>query len=168
MTKDQSTAEKVAHPTIGETISFIQMAHQGQTDKGGKPYWLHPVSVMERLVNLGYAINVADLHIALLHDVVEDTEFDIPFLIDMGYSPYIIENLALLSRNVSGEGLTYMEWVRKIANSGYLAAIKIKLADNMENSDPVRIAQLPPESRDIVKRYERSIKILREALEHFI
>lgn len=40
----------------------------------------------------------------------------------------------------------------------------IKICDNEDNSAPKRIMALPPEQRDIVRRYERSLSILRPAL----
>jgi hypothetical protein len=50
------------------------------------------------------------------------------------------------------------------ADSGDLGAIIIKLSDNEDNADPVRIAALPPEQRGVARRYERSMAILRAAL----
>jgi len=142
-------------PTIDETIAFIQKAHAGQTDKGGHDYWRHPVSVMNRLPN---DATESERHAALLHDVLEDTEFTAEDLQALGYTDDVIRTVELLSRP---PGLTYMEWIRSLAVSGNRAAIRIKIADNEDNSDPARIATLPPEQQDIVIRYERSLRILR-------
>lgn len=148
-------------PSINETIAFIRRAHANQVDKGGSPYWLHPVSVMKRL-----PADATDdeRRVALLHDVIEDTETTASDLLAMGYSKAVVDAVVLLSRPEGDSRPTYMEWVCSLAASGNKMAIRAKIADNEDNSDPMRIANLPPNERDIVRRYERSLKILRMAL----
>jgi (p)ppGpp synthase/HD superfamily hydrolase len=144
-------------PTIEQTVAFIQMAHTGQKDKAGNPYWHHPVSVMRRL---GDDATEAERLTALLHDVIEDTTYTADDLLAIGYPQEVVSAVQMLSRP---QGLTYMEWIRSLAASGNHIAIRVKIADNEDNSDPARIAALPPEGRDIVNRYQRSLRILRAA-----
>jgi (p)ppGpp synthase/HD superfamily hydrolase len=151
-------------PTINETIAFVQKAHAGQTDKSGAPYWHHPVAVMEIVQGMHPDATEDELHAALLHDVIEDTEYTAADLIVMGYSERTVDLVVGLSRP-TGPRPTYLEWIRSISASGDHDLIRIKLADNIHNSHPERIAQLPPEQRDIVNRYRRSMAILRAALE---
>jgi (p)ppGpp synthase/HD superfamily hydrolase len=145
-------------PTVDETIAFIKKAHEGQTDKSGKPYWLHPVAVMHRL---GENASEQEKLTALLHDVIEDTDYTAEQLLAMGYKKAVVTAVQMLSREKGPNRPTYIEWIRSIAASGNEIVIKVKIADNEENSDPARVAQLPPEERDIVKRYARSLEILR-------
>jgi (p)ppGpp synthase/HD superfamily hydrolase len=147
-------------PSIDDTLDFIKAAHAGQTDKAGAPYWRHPVAVMERLA----APSDDERHAALLHDVVEDTAVTLDDLRRLGYGEGVVAIVALLTRDKS-DGLTYLDWIRSIAASGNAAAIRIKIADNEHNSDPARLAQLPREARDLENRYQRSLKILRAALD---
>ena len=151
-------------PTLDETIAFIQKAHAGQTDKSGAPYWHHPVAVMEILQGMHPDATEDELHAALLHDVIEDTKFTAHDLRDLGYSDRTIALVSGLSRPTGDTRPSYMDWIRSIAGTGDRDLIRIKLADNMHNSHPDRIAQLPPEQRDIVNRYRRSMAILRAAL----
>jgi (p)ppGpp synthase/HD superfamily hydrolase len=151
-------------PTIDETIEFIKQAHAGQTDKAGNPYWHHPVSVMKRLGE--DATDDARLA-ALLHDVLEDTPHTADDLIAMGYPLAVVSAVQILTRPQGAERPTYMDWIRVVAASGNQIAIRVKIADNEDNSDPARIAALPPEGRDIVNRYERSLRILRPAIRSF-
>ncbi len=144
--------------TIDETLAFIKSAHAGQTDKAGAPYWHHPVAVMERLT----APSDDERHAALLHDVVEDTAVTLDDLRRRGYGEEVVAIVALLTRDPSS-GVAYLDWIRSIAAAGNAAAIRVKIADNEHNSDPARLAQLPPEKRGIKSRYERSLKILRAA-----
>lgn len=145
---------------IEQTVEFIKIAHAGVVDKGGKPYYLHPIAVMNRLPpDVSDEVRLA----ALLHDVVEDTDYDIPYLRTMGYSETTLDIVTLVTRN-KDDGKTYLEWIQTIADSGNIGAIRVKKADNEENSDPERIAQLPVEMQSIVNRYRRSLKILNSKL----
>lgn len=148
-------------PTIDETVAFIQRAHAGQTTKGGDPYWTHPVAVM-RLLPADATED--ERHAALLHDVLEDCGVTPDDLRASGYSERTIALVHGLSRPEGKDRPSYMDWIRSIAASGDRGLIVIKLADNEHNSEPDRIEKLPPEERDIVKRYERSMRALRSAL----
>jgi (p)ppGpp synthase/HD superfamily hydrolase len=150
--------------TIDDTKAFIEKAHAGQTDKSGAPYWHHPVAVMEILQGMHPDATEDELHAALLHDVIEDTEVTAVDLIVAGYSERTVDLVVGLSRP-TGPRPTYMDWIRSIAASGDHDLIRIKLADNIHNSHPDRIAQLPAEQRGIVVRYKRSMSILMAALE---
>jgi (p)ppGpp synthase/HD superfamily hydrolase len=141
-------------PTIEQTIALVEKLFDGVTDKGGKPYAGHCIRVMNYLPDTA---TEDERHAALLHDVIEDTEWTSLDLMCCGYSVRTVELVKALSRP---DGSTYMDWIRQIAASGDAGLIAIKLADNADNSDPGRIAQLPPDQRDIASRYERARKIL--------
>lgn len=148
-------------PSIDDTVAFIRRAHDGQTTKGGEPYWTHPVAVMELLPR---DATDDERHAALLHDVIEDCGMTGDDLRAAGYSARTVFLVEGLSRPEGASRPSYMDWIRSIAASGDRGLIRIKLADNEHNSQPDRIAKLPPEQRDIAKRYERSMRVLRAAL----
>lgn len=138
-----------------DEIQLIVTAHADQFDRGGQPYYLHPISVMNRLPsNASDDVKIA----ALFHDLFEDTDITAEDLRKLGYSENVITMVNLLSRK---PGPTYMEFIQSIVDSGNKGAIMIKIADNEDNIDPNRIAQLPPEQQGIVKRYAKSLKLLR-------
>ena len=56
---------------LGLAIKIAVNAHEGQTDKGGNPYILHPLRVMMSVESESEKI------VAILHDVVEDSEFEV-------------------------------------------------------------------------------------------
>ena len=56
----------------------------------------------------------------------------------------MIAAVVLLSRS---EGVTYADWIRWIAASGNRMAIRVKIADNEDNSDPARVAARSAEPR---------------------
>ena len=51
---------------LQSAIQIAVSAHAGQTDKGGNPYILHPLRVMQSLKTTDEMI------VGVLHDVVED------------------------------------------------------------------------------------------------
>ena len=56
---------------LAKAIQIASEAHLNQIDKGGKPYILHPLWVMDRVRHLGEDYMV----VAVLHDVIEDTNW---------------------------------------------------------------------------------------------
>ena len=82
-------------PTLTETIIFATQCHDGQTDKAGAPYILHPLRV---LGYLGHQATSEERELALLHDVMEDcgvTDEDLRY---RGYGEPVIEALHFLSK----------------------------------------------------------------------
>jgi len=82
-----------------------------------------------------------------------------------GFSDRTIEIVRGVTRDKS-DGLTYIEWVRKIVDKGDKDIICLKLTDNIHNSSPERIAKLPEEMKSIKNKYIRSMKTLQKALDN--
>lgn len=152
-------------PTLDDTIALIQRLHAGVTDYTGRAYWEHPVAVMKLLPA---DATDAERMAALLHDVFEDTETTAADLRALGYGDDVLDMVELVTRRP--EKGTYIEWVISIANSGNRGAIRVKLADNLHNADPERIASIPDHEKRMQmeqvaeRRYARSIRILSAAL----
>lgn len=123
-------------------------AHQGQVDRAGVPYIYHPIHLAEQMDTETECV------VALLHDVVEDT--DITFADLYEYFPKeIIDILKLLTHDKS---VDYMDYVKKIKENSI--AKKIKIADIKHNSDESRLDKITP--KDILRRgkYQKALKIL--------
>jgi (p)ppGpp synthase/HD superfamily hydrolase len=65
-------------------------------------------------------------------------------------------------------GVSYHDNIVAMAAEGNIGVIIVKLADNLDNSDPARIAQLPPEQRSIERRYARARAVLEAAYNAFL
>jgi len=143
-------------PSFEDTVRFIQQAHEGQTDKQGEEYWKHPVQVAATVASLFNGTPDEQLA-ALLHDTTEDTDVTHADLQQMGYSPTVLEIMKWVDKNESRSG-TYMEWIQDMAQRAPTGALKVKLADNMSNMREGVTSSLK-------KRYERSMAILKVALE---
>lgn len=78
--------------TLERAIEIAVRAHAGQKDKGGEPYILYPLRVMLRMRTEGERI------VAVLHDLVEDSNFTIDDLRLEGFSKEVIEALEALTK----------------------------------------------------------------------
>ena len=91
--------------------------HHGQVDKGGAPYIIHPLRVMCAMQTETEQI------VAVLHDVVEDTDVTLDDLRRMGYSEEIVEAVDHLSRR---DGESYEAFIQRI--KPHPLAVRVKLA----------------------------------------
>jgi (p)ppGpp synthase/HD superfamily hydrolase len=139
-------------------------AHAGQLDKAGLPYINHPRRVMARLLLRWPEAPIDELHAVLLHDVVEDAgpTFTVERLRAEGYSETVIAILRLVTRDADRE--SYPAFIERVATSGNLGAMRVKLADLADNQDPARIAKLPAGSSDHTPRYEAATRRLEIAI----
>ena len=131
-------------------MNIAYNAHMGQKDKSGIPYIFHPIHLAETMETEEECI------VALLHDVVEDTDVTFEEL-QKEFSNRIIEALKLLTHDKS---VPYDEYILNLKENQI--AKKVKLADLRHNSDKTRLEHLTP--RDIMrnKKYEKAIKTLLE------
>lgn len=152
------------------TRDFVMEAHAGQVDKAGQPYFGHLQRVFEsvqyKIAELRLPLEAVAceeiLHAALLHDVIEDTRFTAQDLRDRGYSEGVIRRVEALTRRE--DCTSYQEKIEGIAATGDVGTILIKLADNEDNADPVRVAALPVSAPERLQRYADSMGTLRRAL----
>lgn len=126
-------------------------AHVNQVDKSGIPYVFHPFHLAEQMDT------EESVCVALLHDVVEDTNITFEDLIEEGFNTDIINALKLLTHI---DDIPYMTYVTNIKNNPL--AKKVKLADLKHNSDLSRldlsVDNIPPK----LELYKEAIRYLEE------
>jgi len=110
-----------------KAMKIAYEAHHGQTDCNGVPYIFHPYHIAEQMTD---EISVC---VALLHDVVEDTEVTIEQL-EKEFPSEVTEAVRLLTHNSDTD---YFEYVKSIRTNSI--AKTVKLADLAHNSDHTRI-----------------------------
>ena len=126
--------------------------HKDQTDKNGAPYILHPLRVAARLEAPSEKI------VALLHDVLEDTDMTVEELKECGATGEQIAALQLLTHKKQEPYRTYLARIKQNP-----LALAVKLADLADNSDPERLARLPIEQAERLRlKYEAAFAFLRE------
>lgn len=126
-------------------------AHKEQVDKTGVPYIYHPIHLAEQMKDEN------TICVALLHDVVEDTDMTFEDLEREGFTKEIIDALKLLTHD---ETVPYLDYVREIKNNPIATAVK--LADLNHNSDLSRLDVVDEKAQDRVEKYKKSIAILTE------
>ena len=134
---------------IEKAIIIAVSAHQGQVDKGGNPYILHPLAVMLSLEDEIERI------CAVLHDVIEDTDITLEYLKNEGFSNEVLTALDALSRR---KDESYDEFIDRIINNKI--ACHVKLADLKHNMDLSRIKQPSQKDYDRIKKYQKAVKAL--------
>lgn len=139
-------------PSIEESIAFAAKCHEGQIDKMGQPYILHPMRVMLMLLTF------VERTVAILHDVVEDCDkVTLETLKERGYPDVVIEALDSVTKR---EGEAYHEYVRRAAQNPI--GMKVKKADLLDNISPVRRYNLAPGTRSrLHTKYSQALEILR-------
>lgn len=124
-------------------------AHKDQVDKSGMPYVFHPFHVAEQMQTEETTV------VALLHDVVEDTDYTIADLQEMGFPESITAALTLLTHK---DGVPYMEYVAAIKSDPISSAVK--LADLRHNSDLSRLDVIDEKALRRVEKYKKAIALL--------
>ena len=124
-------------------------AHKGQVDKNGVPYIYHPTHLAEQMKDEPTTC------VALLHDVVEDTDMTFEQLKAEGFTPEIIAALKLMTHD---KNVPYMDYVSKIKNNPI--ASKVKLADLKHNSDLSRLDHADERALLRAEKYKKAIELL--------
>ena len=142
---------------VGDAVEIMLNAHWGQKDKNGEPYVYHPWRVCGRLP-LNLFITQTASTAALLHDVLEDTDWTETDLKEEGADNFLIKVLKLLEREEAEDGFKedYFEYINRIVESQNKIAIEVKKADLMDN-----LREGCPDS--LRSRYYKALRILEEA-----
>ena len=138
--------------TLEDAISIAAEAHRGQRDKAGAAYLLHPLRLMLRMDS------EAAMMVAVLHDVVEDSDWTLERLRERGFSEEVVEAVACLTHR---DGESYEEFVERLKPNPL--ARRVKIADLEDNMNVLRIGQLGPKDLQRLEKYHRAWRALREA-----
>lgn len=139
---------------LEKAIIIAVNAHQGQVDKAGKPYILHPLRLMFSRENEIERI------CAVLHDVIEDTYITLDYLRNNGFSEEVLTALDCLTRRSSE---SYDEFITRIINNKI--ACHVKLADLYDNMDLSRIENPTKKDYERVEKYRKAADRILHALE---
>lgn len=139
---------------LSKAILIATLAHEGQFDKGGKPYILHPLTVLHKVGSDDEEVQCA----AVLHDVIEDCTgksiyiggalkvVSFAMLLEEGMSEGVIDTVRRLTKM---PGQTYEEYQEQVLGSE--KAMKVKKEDLRTNSDLRRIKSRTITEKDIAR-----------------
>lgn len=136
---------------LGEAIAIVAAAFKHKLDRGGIPYIMHCLYVMNAMP----ADDPELMVIAVMHDLIEDTNWTIPELVMFGYSKRITDALTLLTHV---EGVPYEDYIRAIATNP--DAKIVKRADLRHNSDITRIKGLREKDFVRLQKYHTAFAYL--------
>ena len=129
------------------TLSFA--AHKDQLDKSGMPYVYHPFHVAEQMET------EETVAVALLHDVIEDTDYTLENLKTMGFPDSVTRALDLMPHD---DSVPYLDYVAKLKDNPIARAVK--LADLRHNSDLSRLDAVDEKALERVEKYRKAIELL--------
>ena len=136
---------------LERAIEIVQEAHKGVKDKGGHDYINHPIRVMHAMSNDQEKI------VAILHDVVEDSDWTFERLKEEGFEDSVIESLRCVTKYSEEED--YQEFIRRAATNKI--ATKVKMADIEDNLDLSRLGTLTEKDLTRIKKYKKALKYLK-------
>lgn len=127
---------------LEKAIAIAVDAHGGQKDRYGAPYILHPLRVMARVAS------PAEKTVAVLHDVLEDSDYTLEDLKAEGFGRETLEALDSVTKR---EGEQYEAFVRR--SEANPLGRRVKLADLEDNMDIRRAPQVTEELRHRLEKY---------------
>lgn len=134
---------------IDSALSLAITAHRGQKDKSGKAYILHPLRIMAKMTS------ETEQCVALLHDVLEDSNLQASDLLAAGITNEVCVAVQLLTRTVDQD---YDEYIAGVAKNAL--ARRIKIADIEDNINVLRLRHLNDRDVERLKKYHRSWHLL--------
>ncbi len=133
--------------TLERAIAIAAEAHAGQRDKAGQPYILHCLRVMLRVET------AAERIAAVLHDLLEDTEWRREDLLREGFAPATVDAIVALTRQ---DGESYEAFVERAGS--HPSARRVKLADLEDNMDLSRIPHPTEKDQARMRKYRQAYR----------
>ena len=134
---------------IDIALAIAKKAHAGQVDKAGVDYIQHPLYVASQIKT------EQEEAVALLHDVLEDSDITVADLLAYGLSNEVVTAVQTLTKK---KGQSYQDYLGKV-KSNNLARV-VKLADLKHNSDLSRLKTVSNTDYERVKKYKNAIRYL--------
>lgn len=149
------------HPEVERAAVISLLAHTGQVDKLGEPYFMHPYAVAWNVVmDQLDAQEISDpvlVATAYLHDVLEDTWLTPENLRLLGVSDNVVALVVLLTYDKDRE--TRDQYYERIKRDP--RAVRVKLADIKHNMNEERMAALDPATRErLTTKYTKAMEAL--------
>jgi (p)ppGpp synthase/HD superfamily hydrolase len=134
---------------LEEAILLATQAHQGQIDKAGMPYVLHPLRMMVKMKT------ESEMMAAVLHDVVEDTDWKLEQLRDRDFPEDVLDAVECLTKR---EGEDYTAFIER-AKANRIAR-NVKIADLEDNMDVRRISNFTTRDAERMAKYNKAWHLL--------
>lgn len=137
---------------LGKAIKIASDSFENIKDKGGRPYILHCLWVMDKVRHLGEKYMI----VAVLHDLVEDTNWTISMLANEGFNDETLTALSLLDFTTTK---SYQGRIVIIKNNPI--AKEVKMRDIEHNSKITRLKGIGEKDLIRMKKYHKAYQYLK-------
>ncbi len=134
---------------IEKSLSIALKAYAGQKDKAGKTYILHPIRIMAKMET------IEEMAVALLHDVIEDSEVTVKDLLKKGIPAKVVKAVQTLTKI---EGENYDQFIDRVLKNKLAA--KVKKADIEDNINVLRLKSVSSKDLERIAKYHKAWKRL--------
>lgn len=124
-------------------------AHKGDTDKAGKTYIRHPLRLMEQMDTDEERI------VAVLHDVVEDSEYQLKD-IEQNFGKKISDAVDVLTKPDNANSDYLDEYIPAVVENSI--ARKVKRADLKDNLDVTRLPEVGDHDCENIQKYHQALQ----------
>lgn len=137
---------------LAKAISIASTEFQSKMDRGGTPYIMHCLAVMDGVKHLGFEVMTA----AVLHDLIEDIHtWNAERLAKEGFSDWVIQLVKILTHL---EGEDYLSYIGRVSILEETKAIK--LSDLRHNMHPERLPDLSDKTMERMRKYHTAYYFL--------
>ncbi len=133
-----------------KALQLAKEAHKNQFDKAGKPYLEHLLTVANGLSNDTEKV------VALLHDIVEDTEYTLNDLRLKGFPEDVVMAVDSITKR---NGESYDNYLHRVSQNPI--ATHVKLVDLAHNMDLERLSIITEKDKKRAEKYKYAIEFLR-------
>lgn len=130
---------------VEKSIKIALDAHRGQTDKSGRPYILHPLRIALSMQH------ESDFLAAMLHDVIEDSEYTSDDLLRHGFPEEVVQAAICLTHS---EDEDYFAYILRIKDNKI--ARNVKMADLQDNLNILRLNAVTEKDFERIRKYHRA------------
>jgi (p)ppGpp synthase/HD superfamily hydrolase len=135
---------------IEKSLAIALRAYEGKTDKAGREYIHHPLRLMARMST------DQEMSVALLHDVIEDSDISAEQLLADGIPAEVVEAVLCLTKYPDED---YRDFVAR-AKKNELAR-KVKIVDIEDNINVLRLQNLTDKDLARIRKYHAAWQFLK-------
>lgn len=138
-------------PKTKQALNLMFEKHKEQKDAAGQPYVFHPFHLAESMDTEDETI------VALLHDIIEDTNLTLNDLKKKDFSDTVIKCISILTHDKTED---YFDYIKRISTNKI--ATKVKIADLKHNTDLSRLDYITEYDKLRNKKYILCLKYLED------
>lgn len=134
---------------IDKAFEVAQKAHKNQVDISGEPYIFHPMTICNNCDTFETKV------VALLHDVIEDSDVTENDLLQLGFDKEIVDAVVDITKT---KDIEYFYYIAKVKSNKI--ARKVKIEDLKHNCDLSRLKKVKKGDLRRLDKYKEALEYL--------